>query len=312
MAPIELGERVALTVCSGGPVVTLDLMPHPASDVDPAQQLRERRASVEAVYLAIEALAPTANPDAVATLVSDALEATPLDELAHLRGGRERIVAQAVEDYRRFAPSEASNATSAAGLVRILLLQNVDLLWWEDVDDFATEADVRAARLLDLRDLKRVGQVHFSFGIASDGLVRRGRDFLVQRVTPSREPRGPGLAFTAIRPEMLGVLNEISRTTTQRAPVGTPPIRVNSIVRTVEHQNHLKSLGFSALSPSAHCRGWAADIEVTWFERFGAAGALREVLLDYLDRGILNVIDEGRAWHICLSPDHAARYAPKA
>ena len=160
-------------------------MPHPASDVDPAQQLRQRRASVEEVYQAIEALGPEADPGAVATLVSDALEASPLDELAHLRGGRERIVAQAVEDYRRFAPSEASNASSAAGLVRILLLQNVDLLWWEDVDDFDTAADARAA------------------------------------------------------------------------------------------------------------------------------GALREVLLDYLDRGVLNVIDEGRAWHICLSPDHAARYARK-
>ena len=151
-------------------------MPHPASDVDPAQQLRQRRASVEEVYQAIEALGPEADPGAVATLVSDALEASPLVELA---------------------------------------------------------------------------------------------------------------------------------------PAGTPVIRVNSIVRTVEHQNHLKTLGFSALSPSAHCRGWAADIEVTWFERFGAAGALREVLLDYLDRGVLNVIDEGRAWHICLSPDHAARYARK-
>ncbi len=286
-------------------------MPHPASDVDPAQQLRQRRASVEEVYQAIEALGPEADPDAVATLVSDALEASPLDELAHLRGGRERIVAQAVEDYRRFAPSEASNASSAAGLVRILLLQNVDLLWWEDVDDFDTAADARAAGLLDLRDLKRAGEVRFSFGIASDGLVRRGRDFLVQRLAPNREPRGPGLAFTDIRPEMLGVLNEISTATVELAPAGTPAIRVNSIVRTVEHQNHLKTLGFSALSPSAHCRGWAADIEVTWFERFGAAGALREVLLDYLDRGVLNVIDEGRAWHICLSPDHAARYARK-
>ena len=293
-------------------MVASQAMPHPASDVDPAQQLRQRRASVEEVYLAIEALGPNADPDAVATLVTDALEASPLDELAHLRGGQARIVAQAVEDYRRFAPSDASNASSAAGLVRILLLQNVDLLWWEDVEDFDTEDDARAAGLLDLRALKRSGDVHFSFGIASDGLVRRGRDFLVQRLAPNREPRGPGLAFTDIRPEMLGVLNEISTTTRELAPAGTPAIRVNSIVRTVQHQNHLKTLGFSALSPSAHCRGWAADIEVTWFERFGAAGALREVLLDYLDRGVLNVIDEGRAWHICLSPDHAARYATPA
>jgi len=293
-------------------VVALHPMPHPASDVDPAQQLRERRASVEEVYLAIEALGNGADPDAVAALISAALEEAPLDELAHLRGGRERIVAQAVEDYRRFAPSEASNASSAAGLVRILLLQNVDLLWWEDVEDFATEAEARAAGLLDLRRLKRSGRVHFSFGIASDGILRRGRDFVVQRLTPHREPRGAGLAYTGIRPEMLGLLNEIAAAVAAIAPSGTPPIRVNSIVRTVEHQNHLKALGFSALSPSAHCRGWAADIEVTWFERFDAADSLREVLLDYLDRGVLNVIDEGRAWHVCLSPEFAHRYASGA
>ena len=111
---------------------------------------------------------------------------------------------------------------------------------------------------------------------------------------------------------MLGLLNEIAAAVAAIAPSGTPPIRVNSIVRTVEHQNHLKALGFSALSPSAHCRGWAADIEVTWFERFDAADSLREVLLDYLDRGVLNVIDEGRAWHVCLSPEFAHRYASGA
>jgi len=284
-------------------------MPHPASDVDPAQQLRLRRASVEEVYEALEALGPGAPSPRVAALVATALEESPLDELAHLRGGRDRIVAQAVEDYRRFAPSEASNASSAAGLVRILLLQNVDLLWWEDVEDFVTDADARSAGLLDLRQLKRAGRVRFSFGIASDGLVRRGRDFLVQRLAPHREPRGAGLAFTGIRPAMLGVLNEVADAVAARAPAGTPPIRVNSIVRTVEHQNHLKTLGFSALSPSAHCRGWAADIEVTWFERFGAADVLRSVLLEHLDHGILNVIDEGRAWHVCLNPAFVDRYA---
>ena len=43
-------------------------------------------------------------------------------------------------------------------------------------------------------------------------------------------------------------------------------------------------------------------------ERFGAADVLREVLLDYLDRGVLNVIDEGRAWHVCLNPAEVERY----
>ena len=282
----------------------------PASEVDPARLLQQRRASIDAVYETLEDLGDAADPGTVGTVVADALDQPSLGFLSTLEGGSERLVAQSVEEFRRFVPSAASNASSGAGLVRILLLQNVELLWWDDEPDFATDADVRAAaELVDLVTERRRGRVAFSFGIASDGLVRRGRDFVVQRLLPHREPRGPGLTCTRVRPAMLGVLNEVAAATRAAAPAGTPPIRVTSVTRTVEHQQRLKALGFSALLPSTHCRGWAADIEVAWFERFGAGDALREVLLDYLDRGVLNVIDEGRAWHVCLNPDEVECYA---
>ncbi len=283
-------------------------MAQPASGDDPAEILRLRRASIDDVYEALEALGPGAHPDKVADLVRDALEHPTLGFLSELPGGTERLVTQSVEDYVRFTPNPASNAQSAAGLVRILLLQNVDLLWWDDEPDFATAADIDRAGLLDLVSERAAGRVRFSFGIGSDGLIRRARDFAVQRLAPNREPRGPGLAFTAIRPAMLGLLNEVADQVAAAAPAGTPPIRVNSIIRTVEHQRHLKGLGFSALLPSAHCRGWAADIEVEWMARFGADDTVREVLLGYLDAGTLNVIDEGRAWHVCLDPADAERY----
>ena len=281
----------------------------PASEVDPARLLQRRRASIDEVYDALEALGDDADPEAVGAVVADALCRPSLGFLSILRGGPDRLVAQSVEEFRRFVPSEASNATSAAGLVRILLLQNVDLLWWDDEPDFATDADVAASTgLVDLVDERRRGRVAFSFGVASDGWVRRGRDFVVQRLLPRHEPRGPGLSCTRVRPAMLGVLNEVAGAVRAAAPDGTPAIRVTSVTRTVEHQQRLRALGFSALLPSAHCRGWAADIEVAWFERFGADGPLRAVLLDYLERGVLNVIDEGRAWHVCLNPDEVGRY----
>ena len=282
---------------------------HSASEVDPARLLKQRRASIDGVYETLEALGDRADRATVAAVVSDALEHPTLDFLSILEGGPERLVDQSVAEYSRFVPSAASNAASAAGLVRILLLQNVDLLWWNDTSDFVTDADIaRSDDLVDLVHEQGRGRVAFSFGVASDGWGRRGRDFLVQRLFPDREPRGPGLSFTRIRPAMLGVLNEIARVTRRVAPSGTPPIRVTSVTRTVEHQQRLKSLGFSAMLPSAHCRGWAADIEVAWFDRFGAGDALRGVLLDYLERGVLNVIDEGRAWHVCLNPLEVARY----
>ena len=46
---------------------------------------------------------------------------------------------------------------------------------------------------------------------------------------------------------------------------------------------------------------------MTWFERFGARDALAGLLLEYRDHGLLNVIDEGQAWHVCPNPD-ALRY----
>jgi hypothetical protein len=283
-------------------------MPRRDAEVSPAELLRQRRTSIDEVTETLEALGPGADPAKVASVMRSALQQPILGFLSELPGGVERLVTQSVEDYVRFSPNPASNAQTAAGLVRILLLQNVDLLWWDDEPDFATVDDFSRADMVDLVDERRAGRVRFSFGIASDRLPRRSGDFAVQRLMPWREPRGPGLTFTAIRPAMLGLLNEAADRVTATAPAGTPPIRVNSIVRTIDHQLHLKTLGFSALLPSVHCRGWAADIEVDWMARFGADDAVRTVLSDYLDRGVLNVIDEGRAWHVCLDPADAPRY----
>jgi hypothetical protein len=227
-------------------------------------------------------------------------------------GGSERVGQAALREYAGFVASPASNATDPLGVLRIVLLQQLDLCWWSHVPDLLDAAAVTSSpELIDLRWLRRAGGVDFGFGVASDGLLRRGRDFVVQRLRPAREPRGPGLPFLGARPEMVALLNEIAGVVAVLAPSGTPPMWVNSIVRSVEHQRRLRGLGFTALLPSSHCRGWAADIELSWFDRFGAGGVLREVLSDYLTSGVLNVIDEGRAWHDCLSPQAVGRYRPE-
>jgi hypothetical protein len=224
-------------------------------------------------------------------------------------GGADRVIEQAMGEYTRFRPSEASNASDQVSLMRIVLLQQLDLAWWTDSADLADRRDIdAAAEFVDLRSLRAAGGVRFGFGIGSDRLTRRARDYVVQRLRPDREPRGPGLPFLAARREVVAVLNEMADRVRLLAPHGTPPVWVNSLVRTVAHQRHLRELGFTALLPSAHCRGWAADVEMLWFERFGAGGVLRDVLLDYLASGVLNVIDEGRAWHLCLAPYAAEQY----
>lgn len=225
-------------------------------------------------------------------------------------GGGDRIIEQALEEYLNFTPSEAPAAGDPVSVMRIVLLQQIDVAWWAGTPGFVDDEAINSSLdLLDMRPMRETGQVRFAFGIGSDQLLRRARDFAVQRLRPNREPRGPGLACQLARPELIALLNEMSDQLALAAPPGTPPLWVNSMVRSVVHQRRLRTLGFTALLPSAHCQGWAADLELAWFERFGARAALRELLLDYAEAGVLNVIDEGRAWHICLAPHAVARYS---
>ena len=236
-------------------------------------------------------------------------ESDAAEVIGRTPGGAAHIARQAAREFSGFRVSEASNASHPLASLRIALLQQIDLAWWPATPDLVSDADVRAdTELVDLPRARARGEVRFGFGVASDRLRRRGRDYAVQRVLPRREPRGAGLAFAAARGEIIAVLNEIADTVAALSPARTPRIWVTSTVRSVEHQCRLRRLGFTALVPSAHCRGWAADVEVEWFERFGAADALRDVLVGYQKQGTLNVIDEGRAWHLCLSPSAAPFY----
>jgi hypothetical protein len=114
------------------------------------------------------------------------------------------------------------------------------------------------------------------------------------------------------RPEAVALINQLAFEFAAAAKPGTPPLWVTSTVRSVEHQRHLSELGYSALLPSAHCAGYATDLELRWFERFGESHTLAAVLLEHQSRGEINVIDEGQAWHVCINPetidDLRARY----
>jgi hypothetical protein len=207
----------------------------------------------------------------------------------------------------------ASNPLSSAERVRILLLHQIDIAWWSCVVPYAnSEAVNSASELLKLSELQEADALRFRFGVQPVGWWGRGRDYVLKRVTPRRRPRVSGMKFLVARGEIVVVLNEIADALKERAPTGTPPLWVNSIVRSVEHQRHLGDLGYFALLPSSHCSGYSADVEMTWYKTFGAADALQTILIEYRDRGVLNVIDEGQAWHLCLNPDHVPAYAASA
>jgi hypothetical protein len=281
-----------------------------AADVSPRIATGGYRASLDQLMNGLTRWAPRMTSSDIARQLSRWLHDSEVQWVVdQVPGGGDRIIEQALEEYLTFAPCVASNASDPVSVMRIVLLQQIDVAWWSRSPSFADDIAINTSLdLLDLRQMRATGQVRFGFGIGSDRLLRRARDFAVQRLWPDHEPRGPGLSCRLARPELIAVLNELADRLGLAAPEGTPRLWVNSIVRSVVHQRRLRTLGFTALLPSAHCQGWAADVELAWFERFGARDALRSVLLEYSDSGVLNVIDEGRAWHVCLAPHAVARY----
>ena len=270
---------------------------------------------VDAAVAAMNASLAAGDDSATAVKILDAELQGPtarqvVDRLPYGRDDLMSAARQELDDPKLRLPS---NAQSRAGLVRILLLHQIDLMWWSHVTPYADQQAVEhATELLDLSERQRAGDLQFRFAVQPEGWLGRGRDYALRRVAPKRRPRVSGMKFLVARAEIIGLLNEIATTFAAKAPEGTPPLWVNSIVRSIEHQKHLSSLGYSALLPSSHCLGYGADVEMAWFRSFGAADVLGDILFDYRDRDVLNVIDEGQAWHLCLSPDHVSDYANDA
>jgi hypothetical protein len=210
-----------------------------------------------------------------------------------------------VHDYR---PNPASSADSLAALIRIYLLSQIDAAWWDGTPTFDTDEDVLSSDdLVDLDPLRTRRLLGFRYRRQPRGLPGRARDWGMRRTWPGRQPHTAGLLFTRARPESVVLLNQLARDFSTKAPPDTPALWVTSLVRSVRHQNRLRALGYAAVIPSAHCAGYAMDVEMRWFRRFDADGILAAVLLQRQDEGDVNVIDEGQAWHVCVAPGACPR-----
>jgi len=228
--------------------------------------------------------------------IATVLEATP--------DGRNVTAARLLFEVRNFEPS-AQNATGTlASLVRSSMLALIEAVWWGRSPSYQTDADVlEAAELVDLDEIGETGQVRFRYRHQAMTLVARAARSAERRALPGRSPRTAGLWLPKARPELVAWLNDVADEFEQVTPDGTPPLWVTSVTRSVEHQLHLKSLGYIAVLPSSHCVGYGADIEMKWYRRFHAHRILRGLLLDRQRAGEVNVIDEGQAWHVCLRPE---------
>jgi hypothetical protein len=223
--------------------------------------------------------------------------------LCAVPGGPDAVLCHVLGEVRTYRRSPRSSADNLTAMIRIALLAQIEQLWWGYLPALAADADVlNATGLLHLEALRRDGRLLFRYRLQSTKLLRRAVRSAERRAAPGRMPQTAGLRFPCARAELVVLLNQIAAEFASRTPPGTPPLWVNSLTRSVDQQRNLRTLGYSALLPSAHCVGYAADVEMAWFRQFDADRTLQAVLLERQRAGEVNVIDEGQAWHVCVRP----------
>jgi Family of unknown function (DUF5715) len=280
----------------------------------PEPNLTAYRSAVTDLLASFERSDAAASPRLAARILSRRLADPDITAvIEYTPQGSAGVLDRLLSEVRGYRPAARSSATSLTALLRISLLAQIDAVWWGRQEPYPTDAAVLAADdLLDLDALREGGLLRFRYRHQAVSLVARAGRAVERRTMPSRVPATAGLWLARARPAAVALLNHIAAQFAERAPRGTPPLWVTSLARSVEHQRRLRALGYAALLPSSHCVGYAADIEMTWFRRFGAHRALQEVLLDWQRSGDVNVIDEGQAWHVCLRPgvSYGSRLVP--
>jgi Family of unknown function (DUF5715) len=228
--------------------------------------------------------------------------------------GPEAAIQRMLRDVRSYRPRSHNSAGDLAAMVRITLLTQIDVLWWGHVPPYKSDADVDGApELLNLDALRRDGKVAFRYRRQTTALLARAVRSAERSVAPGHAPVTAGLRFACARAELIVLLNQIAADFARLAPPGTPRLWVTSLARSVAYQRQLRALGYAALLPSAHCVGYAADLEMSWFRQFEADHVLQAVLRAHQRDGEVNVIDEGQAWHVCIRPGagRALRLIPR-
>lgn len=265
------------------------------------------RAAVEDIVMEAGRYPRASELSAVERLVSKRLREPELNAvLSCLDGGEDAAAASLIAEIRNCG--YPANAHGSPGdvptFIRILLLSQIDSVWWSRTIPFNSEADVLcSAELVGLGPLKSAKALAFQYRAQPAGLPGRARDWAQHKLLPAFRPRVAGLRFTCSRPAVVAVVNQVALDFAAAAAPRTPRIWVTSMVRSVEHQYRLRALGYPAVVPSAHCVGYACDLEISWFRRFDPDNLLPRLLSERQEAGQLNVIDEGRTWHLCVNPN---------
>jgi hypothetical protein len=227
--------------------------------------------------------------------------------------GSDAAAQRLLREVRHYQPNVRSSARDLPAHIRIHLFALIDIMWWGQTRAYVTDSELLgSSELVDLEPLRRDGRLLFQYRGQARGLPARAARAAARRLWPDRAPRTAGLRFARTRPEAVLLLNQLAAGLAAEAGPRTPALWVTSLARSIEHQRRLRTLGYAASLPSAHCVGYAMDIEMAWFGQFGARPTLEALLLGRQRAGQVNVIDEGQAWHVCVSPEAAAELLASA
>jgi hypothetical protein len=255
----------------------------------------------------VERIGRTRSPDEA----RDVAEALLLDS--------ERLLgAESLERFREEAaylwstfPERVKHLRKYQEMATVLLGQAVDAAWYAGYPHYRTDADVRGDdTLVTFRRSRKDFVVRFDYVQYHGHRLMRIPNSVRLRYRRVRNHPGRythGLTTTRCARAMAALLNEIAEAVTSDLHPARPVrIMVNSVLRTVAFQHSLATWGYVAPRRSAHVAGFAADIEKRWYERHDprVGRSLELVIADLVERGVIEAVDEGSHWHVCLDPAH--------
>lgn len=199
----------------------------------------------------------------------------------------------------------------------IYLLQYIEYFWYKDFTVFENMEELfQDASIYKLDSLRKKYQLLFQYRHLKTGLLSRSQNGVRKRIDIiRRNPAGNtiGMQTGYSRVEIMVLINEIN------ANISTAygkqiKLQVNSILRTSENQQNLINIGYNATFFSSHCVGYAIDVERKWYALNDRRlfKIIRNCLSIYHEKEIINLIDEGVVWHVCLNPKHIKEYQQKA
>ena len=175
-------------------------------------------------------------------------------------------------EVRNYPPRAGGSAVGLTAMIRIYLLAQIDAMWWGHLPALVTDRDVlSSADLVDLEPLRRRRLLGFP---VPPPATKSGRAGPRARQSGGCGPAGPRVQLACGSPVPGPRRWLCSTRCRQRLPrsarparrrCGSPAWHGASSTSTV-----CAALGYTATLPSSHCVGYAVDIEMSWFRRFGA------------------------------------------